>query len=236
MRDQLKARVSVLTVVFCAGFAAVGLRAGCLQLVPNPKLAKISKQQSHREIEIPSTRGDIVDRHGKLLAGSVDVFSIYADPRSIDPNLARSYAETLSGVLDEPFSKLYPRLVSDRAFVWLSRQRSPRIRDEVKALKLEGVAIRKEPKRYYPERDLASHVLGFTNVDGQGLEGIERRFDEVLAGAPKSVDVMRDALGHYLLFDQAARDTTVKGDTVRLTLDSAIQHAAQAAIRDALTR
>lgn len=229
-------RSRVLMVLLCASLVAVGLRAGCLQLLPNQKLLALSDQQSMREVEIPATRGDILDRHGKLLAGSVDVFSIYANPRQVDPNQARSIAATLSTTLDEPFHVLYQRLVSDRSFVWLSRQRSPKIRDQVKSLDLHGIGVRREPRRYYPERDLAPHVLGFTNVDGEGLEGIERRFDSTLAGAPRVVEVMRDALGHYLLFDQANEEAIVKGTSIRLTLDSAIQHASEAAIREAVKR
>lgn len=234
MNRSIRIRVRVLSGVFCLGLIAVGLRAGCLQLSPNERLAELSARQSHREVQIPSTRGDILDRHGKLLAGSVDTFSIFAEPRRIDPNLARSHAEELARITGEPFRTLYQRLVSDRSFVWLARQRSPEVRDMVLALRFAGVGVRKEPKRYYPERELAAHLLGFTNVDGHGLEGIERRFNDLLAGAPKSVEVMRDALGRYLLFDDASRDTLIKGQSVRLTLDSAIQHSAEMALRDAM--
>lgn len=235
-----KARMAQRTRVVVGGFAlalaAVALRAGALQLLPNEKLERLSRQQSEREVEIPASRGDVLDRHGKLLAGSVDVFSIYADPRDIDPNEARPIAERLSRLLNEPFHVLYQRMVSDRAFVWLARQRSPEIRDRVKALGIRGIGVRREPRRYYPERDLASHVLGFTNLDGRGLEGIERKFQSTLAGTPKEVSVMRDALGHYLLFEQGADDVLMKGESVKLTLDSAIQHATEDALRNAMER
>ncbi len=236
MNGATTIRTCVLTAVFAAGLVAVGARAGCLQLAPNEQLASLSERQSHREVEIPSTRGDILDRHGKLLAGSVDTYSIFAEPRRIDPNLARSYAEELARITGESFHTLYQRLVSDRSFVWLARQRSPEVRDMVHALRYVGIGVRKEPKRYYPERELAAHVLGFTNVDGRGLEGIERRFDDILVGVPKSVEVMRDALGRYLLFDDASRDTLIKGQSVRLTLDSSIQNSAESALRDAMKR
>ncbi|MEL6545441.1 MAG: penicillin-binding protein, partial [Myxococcota bacterium] len=136
-------RIRVLSGVFAAGLVAVGARAGCLQLAPNEKLQSLSTQQSQREVEIPSTRGDIVDRHGKLLAGSVVTYSIFAEPRRIDPNQARRYAEELARVLNEPFHVLYQRMVSDRSFIWLARQRSPETRDMVRALRLHGIGVRK---------------------------------------------------------------------------------------------
>lgn len=229
-------RVRIVVVVFGLALVMAGTRSALFQLVPNEKLEQLSRQQSRRELEIPATRGDVVDRHGKLLAGSVDVFSIYADPRQVDPNDAKSIAKQLSQLVNEPFDTLYRRLVSDRAFVWLARQRSPELRDQINSLNLPGIGVRRESRRYYPERALASNILGFTDLDGHGLEGIERSHESRLAGRPKEVSVMRDALGHYLLFERGAEQAVMEGERIRLSIDSAIQYAAEEALRSAMQK
>lgn len=214
------------------GLTLVMVRSACLQIEPRDDLAYLGEQQFRRDVTVPASRGDIFDRRGKLLAGSVDVYSIYADPRSVDPNDAKGLARQLSKLLDEDFDKLYQRLVSDRSFVWVKRQQTPEVRDAILALNNPGLGVRKEPKRYYPERELASQIIGFTNVDTEGLAGIERALDHRLAGEPQIVEMMRDARGRYILFDAAQEEASKQGRSVTLTIDSAIQHAAEEAVRE----
>ena len=129
---------------------------------------------------------------------------------------------------------LYQRLASDRLFVWLKRQVPPDVAERVQKLKLKGIAITKEPRRFYPNREIGAHVIGFTGVDASGLEGIERQLEDELAGEPHVVAAVRDARGNAVLEGDLDPERLSNGADVHLTLDVRIQDAAQSALERAV--
>ena len=224
-KQRFRRRSQLLLLIFFAGMVGVGVRSGQLQIVQHEELSRLAQQQYLKEVRVPARRGHIYDRNGKSMAISIDVPSIYADPSKIlDP---RTTARVLATELDADLHRIYQRLASDKLFVWLKRQVTPKVADKIKALNLEGVHLTKESKRFYPNRELASHVLGFTGVDGSGLEGIERAYEEPLAGEPQVIPTVRDARGHSVLGGGLDPQGLASGDNLRLTIDLQIQHTAQ---------
>lgn len=136
------------------------------------------------------SRADIVDRHGELLATNIATHSLFADPRKvIDPAETAFRLTRVLPDLDE--AELVRRMSSDRGFVWLARHLTPQQRAQIFALGLPGLDFRREERRFYPHGPLTAHVVGFTNIDGTGLAGIERQFDQELrqGGAPLRLSV-----------------------------------------------
>jgi cell division protein FtsI (penicillin-binding protein 3) len=160
--------------------------------------------------------------------------SVYADPSRLnDPLLA---ANILSDKLDLPFEQTYKKLSSNKMFVWLRRHITPDLAAEIRELNLTGLGITKEPKRFYPNREVAAQVLGFSGIDAKGLEGIEKSLDDTLGGEPQVVMAVRDARGRALLPGLLDPERQSKGASVYLTLDLQVQHAAQNALRKAVEK
>ncbi len=224
-KKRFRFRARVLLFMFVLGMGAVAVRSGQLQIVQHENLSRLAQNQYLKKVKVPAKRGHIYDRNGKDMAISVDVPSIYADPsKIIDP---RQIARVVSAKLDLDLDRVYQRLASDKVFVWLKRLVDPKIAREIKALKLDGIYLTKESKRFYPNKELASHLLGFTGVDNVGLEGIERFFDKSLAGEPQVIQTVRDATGHSVLGGGLDPEGLASGDNLRLTIDLQIQHKAE---------
>lgn len=222
-------RARLVVAALLLGLVLVGARAVQLQVYRHEELAKLAAEQYLNNIRIPAKRGQIFDRNGKALAISVEVPSVYANPMAIeDP---RAAARALHGVLDVELNTLYRRLASERLFVWLERQVTPEKAERVRALKLAGVALTKESRRYYPNKEVGAHVIGFTGIDVSGLEGVERSLEKVLAGEPQVVPTLTDARGHAVLSGELDPQHRATGADVYLTIDLQIQHAAEVALR-----
>ncbi len=230
-RDQrlFRRRTRVFVAALLLGLAGVGARAVQLQVYRHEELAKLATQQYLNDIRIPARRGQILDRNGKALAISVEVPSVFANPMEIDD--PRTAARALSDVLGVKLETVYRRLASERLFVWLRRQVTPDVAERVLALKIPGVAITKESRRFYPNKGVAAHVIGFTGIDVSGLEGVERSMEEVLAGEPQVVQTLTDARGHAVLSGELDPEHRSTGADVYLALDLQIQHAAEVALR-----
>ena len=189
-RSALRARL--VSLALCVGFAAVTMKAGLVALAGPSGDSGVAQV-----FQEPVRRADIVDRHGVLLATSVNVYSLFADPRAIwEPEVV---AEGIASVFpDMDVDGLTARLSdNNRAFVWIKRGLTPRQYKAVFELNLEGLGFREENRRVYPRRSLAGHVLGYAGTDGQGLAGVEYALDEKLADG---------------------------GEPLRLTIDSSVQH------------
>ncbi len=209
MRPGGAARISVFTLVFALGFA--GLAARTAQIALFTEVSGPGPARAAAAADPDAPRGDLTDRNGEILARSLDVWSIYADPaRVVDPEAT---AEAIASVLDGFDAPSAARRLSarDRRFVWLRRGVTPRDREAVFSLGLPGVDFRAEPRRVYPRGALAAHVLGHVNIDGVGAAGAERAFDDSLAAGSGealalSIDMrvqfaldetLRDAVEHY---------------------------------------
>ncbi|MGH8809221.1 MAG: penicillin-binding protein 2, partial [Noviherbaspirillum sp.] len=161
----------VLFVLFAA-FAALAGRALWLQGISTEFLQKQGASRYARTLDLPATRGKITDRNGQVLASSMPVRAIWAIPEDVleaPPEKIRELAK----VLDMPERDLRKKLDSDRTFVYLKRQVEQDITDKVVSLNVPGIGTRREYKRYYPDGDVMSHVVGFTNVEDIGQEGME---------------------------------------------------------------
>ena len=199
-----------------------------LQLYNSPEYRLKAEQQQIGFIELSPQRGDILDRHLDELAISVRIDSVFAHPREVvEPLLA---ARALAGVLEKDEHELYQRLIGDRPFVYLGRKIPPRQAEQVRELALEGIYFQEETKRFYPGRDLAAHVLGFTGLDNEGLAGLEYLYNDSIKGKKSRVRLRFDAKRHSYQSD--ARSNQSEGNTIVLNIDSAIQYIAQQVLNE----
>jgi cell division protein FtsI (penicillin-binding protein 3) len=231
--QQTRAHVRLLIVAGVALLWATAVfgRLGYLQLYRHRDYLFRAQRQQQRIIEISPKRGAIYDRNMHALAMSIKVDSAFAIPNEIkDKALA---AQLLSGVLGIPADLVESRLDSSQNFVWIERKLTPEKSEAITALNLKGVYTQAENKRFYPKADLASHVLGFVDVDEKGLGGIEYALDSQIRGKSEKIVMMADA--HQKWFDgaEARRD---RGANVVLTLDEKIQYIAERELAAAINK
>ncbi|MCH8820847.1 MAG: hypothetical protein IIB03_11100, partial [Acidobacteria bacterium] len=199
-----------------------------LQLYQSPEYRIKAEQQQVGFIELSPQRGDILDRHLDELAISVRIESVFAHPReTVEPLLT---ARALAEVLEQDEHELYQRLISDRSFVYLARKIPPRQAERVRALKLAGIYFQEETKRFYPGRDLAAHVLGFTGLDNEGLAGLEYLYNDSIKGKKSRVRLRFDAKRHR--YESDARSDHSDGNTMVLNIDSAIQYISEQVLKE----
>jgi cell division protein FtsI (penicillin-binding protein 3) len=225
-------RVVFLAIAFWALLAAVLGRAVVLQVYEQERLRELAQDQYVRQIEIPARRGDIFDRHGVPLAQSVEVDSIWVDP-SLLPNPG-SNARSLARALHLEPDELKARFARAKRFAWVKRQAKPDEVSSVKALELPGVGFTKEPRRFYPHRELAAQVIGIAGMDGSGLEGLELAFDQELSGHNLQLLGLRDAKGRKLLTQGTFYPPNRQGASITLTLDRQIQYFSEKALSKAV--
>ncbi|MDJ0765053.1 MAG: penicillin-binding protein [Myxococcota bacterium] len=221
----IRLRMAILVFALLAGAVAVAHGAWDLGVVRRDELKQLAQEQYTRRISIPARRGMITDRHGEALAIEVEVDSIYAEATKVKQPQAS--AALLAPALGLDQADLLRKLSQKRHFVWLDRQVVPEVAQKVTALKLEGIHLIKESKRYYPSRSLASHIIGFAGVDAVGLEGIELKFEQQLKGRKNAVTGLRDARGRVVFADSVFGPEGVVGNTVTLTIDKTLQHIAE---------
>src|SRR3981189_1874477 len=224
-------RLLIVSCVALLWMTAVFGRLAYLQLFLHSEyLARAQRQQQH-VIEITPKRGAIYDRNMHPLAMSIPVDSAFAVPSELgDQQLA---ARLLSGVLGIPRDVLETRLASSHSFVWIARKLPPDKKEAVEALNLRGVYFQKENQRIYPKRDLASHVLGFVNLDEKGIGGIESELESKIGGKSEKIIVMADARQRWFDGGEAQRE---RGASVVLTLDEKIQYIAERELAAAIAK
>ena len=228
----LRTRVLLLAAAFVVAFGGVTARLAHLQIVRSRELSALAERQYSRPVALEAQRGPIVDRHGTPLAASSPAESLFAQPRTVgDPVRV---AARLAPIVKIPEEDLHTALVSQRPFVWLKRRLPPAVAASVRALREPGLALVPEPLRLYPNRELAAHILGFEGADG-GLEGIERSWNDTLAGTAGKAVVGRDALGREIEM-QRVLQTPAPGHGVMLTVDAHIQYVAEREIDAAFRR
>ncbi|HET7339936.1 MAG TPA: penicillin-binding protein [Methylomirabilota bacterium] len=229
---DLRTRVLVLAGLLALAFTGVVGRLGWLQVVRHGELAAMAERQYSRTVLLQAQRGPITDRNGAALATSSPAESLFVQPRALgDPVRV---AARLAPLLDLPEAEIHRQLTSGRQFVWLKRKLPPATAAAVKALREPGLGLLPEPLRLYPNRELAAHVIGFEGVDG-GLDGVERSFNDTLAGTPGKAVVGRDALGREVV-TEAVLQPPSPGHGVMLTLDRTIQYLAEREIDAAWRR
>ena len=224
-------RSKLLVALVGLGFALLLGRAVYVQILDAPFFLKQGEIRYGHTIELPASRGRIVDRNGLILAASVPAPSIWAIPKDLEGD-ARSRAK-LATLLDMTSAALESRLAENPNFVWLRRQVDEPVAKAVRALNVRGIHEVREYKRKYPEGEAAAHVVGFTNVEERGQEGIELAFQNELAGHDGTRRVIKDRLGR-VVEDVGDSTAPIEGQDIGLAVDSKVQFFAYQRIRDAV--
>jgi cell division protein FtsI (penicillin-binding protein 3) len=232
-RATLKRRLSIAAGVLLCWALAIEARLVYLQVIDHDELSARAERQQNRTIDAPAKRGEILDREGRVLAYSVDAESIYAVPTDIDDPARASglLCRALQNCTDRDRQALADRIARGRAFVYVQRQVSPDRARRVADLQLEGVGFMKENRRFYPKKELASHLLGYVGIDNVGLGGIEATYDKLIRGTPGRVLIQTDARRHA--FSRVERPPTA-GASLELTIDQNLQYIVERELRTAV--
>ena len=225
-------RSKLIVAAIAVAFLGLAGRAAYIQVLGNAFFQKQGEVRFVRTLELPANRGRILDRNGLILASSVPAPSIWAIPEDVEHDEAQLLR--LAQLLEMPLPELQRRLENeDKTFVWLKRQVDESVAQQIAALGLKGIYQRKEYKRLYPEGEAAAHVVGFTNVEDSGQEGIELTFNQELGGRNGSRRVIKDRLGRVVeaIGEQVA---PLDGRDIQLSIDSKVQFFAYQKLRDAV--
>jgi cell division protein FtsI (penicillin-binding protein 3) len=214
-------RIAGIGVVLALVAALLVARAVDLTIVRGSDFARRANDQHTETVTLTPQRGEIVDRHGDLLALSLDVPSVYVRPRQLG-EAGRARVAELARALAMPTARVQQLVDRPEPFVWLKRQTLPRELDAVEALGIPGVGHVTEPRRVYPHGELGAHVLGFVGTDSNGLGGLERRYDAAIRGVPRKLEVGRDARGREFVIGTVGTEP-VAGSRIEVTIDEQLQ-------------
>src|SRR3954468_11163556 len=225
-RSVVRRRIAVVAVLLAVWVTTIEAKLVYLQVFRRADLAARAERQQERTQASPAKRGDILDRRGRVLATSVDADTIYAVPSEIDDaaEAAKKICDALRDCDAKERQSIAEKLGQHRAFAYVKRQVSPDQAERVAALNLDGVGFMKESKRFYPNKELAAHLLGWVGIDNKGLSGIEYTYDPQIRGKAGTISVHTDARRHA--FSRFERPPT-SGSTVELTIDENLQHIAE---------
>ena len=227
-------RSKFIVAGLAVAFAGLGARAAYVQVFGNDFFQRQGEVRFARTLELPANRGRVLDRNGLILASSVVAQSIWAIPEDVDK--ADPKLQALAKLLNLRLSDLKKQLANeDKTFVWVKRQVDAPIAKEIAALDIKGIYQRREYKREYPEGEAAAHVVGFTNVEDRGQEGVELAFNKALSGRNGSRRVIKDRLGRVV---EDVRDVIppVDGPDLQLSIDSKVQYFAYQKLREAVEK
>ena len=226
-------RVKFMIGAIGLGFAVLIGRAAWIQIIHNDFYQQQGASRYERRIELEANRGRILDRNGELLASSVPAPSLWAIPK--DLNASPEQLRQLAKLLEMKPAELKKRLGTSPNFVWLRRKVPDDVAQKVADLKIKGVYELREWRRQYPEGESAAHIVGFTNIEDEGQEGIELAYQKQLSGHDGARHVIKDRLGRVV---ESVGDTipAVDGQSIRLSIDAKIQFYAYQRIRDAVAQ
>jgi len=221
----IRVRLFLVTGSLLVAFLLLIARSFQIQFFQRQELADFANKQVQRNLRFEPRRGDIYDRNGQELAVSIEMESLAANPRIIENRAAT--ARRLSKIIQIPAASLDKKLRQKRAFVWLKHYLSPRQADAIRALGIKGIHFVKENRRYYPNVELAGHVIGFVGLDHIGLEGLEVAQDLLLRGHSGTLPGAKDARGQIIYTHGIPDESRPLGYSIRLTLDKRIQYIAE---------
>jgi cell division protein FtsI (penicillin-binding protein 3) len=225
-------RSQLIVACIALGFIGLVFRAAYVQVVGNAFFRKQGTVRFERQLEIPANRGRILDRHGLILASSVPMPSIWASPEELEDDPVKLKA--LAQLLNMPLGELQNKVKNKKkSFVWLRRQLDMATGKKVTDLKFAGVYTRMEYKRMYPQGEAAAHVVGFTNIENTGQEGVELAFNSHLGGKSGSRRVIKDGQGQVIegIGDMIPPE---EGRDLQLSIDSKVQYFAYQRLREAV--
>ena len=217
-------RLLMVGGVIGVGLVLILLRLVQLTVVQGDELSRQAAIQHQRRLMLAPRRGEIVDRNGELLALSFPSESLFVRTREVSPDAVKQTL-ALASSLRLPFQDVQKAFHSSARFVWLKRQASPEEAAQVRTFGLTGIDSVEEDRRFYPQGTLAASILGFTDIDAKGLEGIEREYDRYLRGEPREILEERDATGQTFVVQDGI--SPPEALNVRLTLDAGLQYIAE---------
>lgn len=225
-------RSKLVVGAIALAFFGLAARAAYIQVVANDFFQRQGEVRFARTLDLPANRGRILDRNGLILASSVPSPSIWAIPEDVEIDKPR--LQQLAKLLEMPVAELAKKFADeDKTFVWVKRQVDEQVAKQIAALNIKGLYQRKEYKRQYPEGESAVHVVGFTNVEDKGQEGVELTFNKELGGRNGSRRVIKDRLGQ-VVEDVGNQIPPVDGKDLQLSIDSKVQFFAYQKLRDAV--
>ncbi|MGA2518073.1 MAG: penicillin-binding transpeptidase domain-containing protein [Thermodesulfobacteriota bacterium] len=223
--NWFKVRIVFLSCLLFVCFVFVMGRMFQLQVLKKEQLYKLAAQQQHVQIPLVPKRGTVYDSNGDELAASIEVESVYADARKVVD--VEKTARELASILQIDREELRQKLKTHRPFEWVQRKVSSKEAERIKALQLPGVSFLKENRRFYPNSQLAAHLVGFVGLDSKGLEGIEFQYDALLNGESHVWTAARDALGREIAMGNVPFEKEDHYRNIVLTVDKAVQHIAE---------
>jgi len=224
-------RATILTTFMVFSFAVLFWRLFDLMLLRHETLARRARVQHSQEIEIQVRRGIIYDRKGREFAVNVEQKSIYLDPSRTDA--PRRVAYRLSRTLGLDRQRLVRRLTSGKRFVWIKRKVDGSTVSRVQKMGIPGLDFVPEADRVYPRGQLASHIVGFVDIDNHGLSGVERFYEKFLTSRGGRIRVSTDARGNILL---SGDELELSGNSIMLTIDEVLQYTVERALESAMRR
>jgi cell division protein FtsI (penicillin-binding protein 3) len=236
-RATVRSRLAITAAAFALWTAGIEARLLYLQVFQHAELVARAERQRMQTLDAPAKRGDIIDRNGRLLAYSVDAESLWADPTQV-VDIADT-ANQICAALDACSKAMRAGFVEDlrrreragrlNQFVWLQRKISPGEEQRIRELKLPGIGFLKESRRFYPNKEMLAHVLGYVGMDNAGLAGLESTYDSQIRGLPGRVIVETDAR-ERAVFSRVEREATA-GASIELTVDQNLQNIAERELR-----
>ncbi|HEY6844119.1 MAG TPA: penicillin-binding protein 2, partial [Thermoanaerobaculia bacterium] len=229
-------RLLQLFAVLAAWAMIVLARLAQVQLVQHDLYVARAQRQQERTLSLEPVRGSILDARGRVLAESVAAVSVYADPQAVTD--VRATARALARVpgIELDAREIAEKLEAKGAFVWIARQAPVETGAAIRNLHLPGIFLLDAHRRTYPRGELASHVVGYVGLDGQGLAGIEHSFDSQMRGREGRVTLLRDARHGMYLVGGDGPNRPIDGDDVVLTIDSVVQFITERALGAAVNQ
>ena len=227
-------RSRLMVAGLALGFIGLSVRAAYIQIIGNDFFVRQGEVRFARTLELPANRGRILDRNGLILASSIPAQAIWAFPEEVSQQADHAKLAAMAKLLGMSLKDVQAKLADDeKTFVYIKRQVDEDIAKKIADLRIAGIYQRKEYRRQYPEGAAMAHIVGFTDIEDKGLEGIERTFNEQLAGRTGSRRVIRDRLGRVV---ESVGDGVppVDGRDLHLTIDSKIQYFAWQKLRSAV--
>ena len=233
-RKRIRLRSVIIGVFFSIFLAAVGAKAVYLQVFCGSWLSQKAADQYERSFISTGKRGTIYDANYREMAVSIDVTSIAAYPKKISEPVKT--ASLIANTLKINKSRLLKKLNSKKkSFVWIKRHVAPKEANQIKNLKLKGIGFIPENKRFYPNKTLAAQVLGFSGVDGHGLEGIEFYYNNYLEGSSNKFTVLKDAFGHRFDSSKSTKGN-FSGNSLVLSIDRTIQYITESTLEETVNK
>ena len=227
----LRFRITLLLCLFSFLFLVIFGRAYQLQVVQSKRLAAMADRQSHQIVQLVPKRGILYDRKKEEMAISVEVDSVFAQPRKVHD--LKEVAQKIGPILGKRPGALWSVMKPEETFVWLQRGITPEQRAAVEKYKFPGVDFLKETKRFYPQGEVGVHVIGFAGLDAQGLEGVELGYDEFIRGEPGFMLISKDALGRTITPQSLPFRNSYHGCEIILTIDKNIQYIVEKELKRA---